>query len=107
MKKRSWKRILSGFLASVLMMTSIPQIKADAVGPTQDMAELKDYDYNKLYSISRNNKLLSNYNNQTQELEKGSSDYLIGEVAFVEYSLGSNSFVKAELDKKMELLLAY
>ena len=100
MRKRNWKRVLAGVLAATVAVTSIPHMKVAAVGSTNNMAELKDYDYNKLYSLSRNNKLLSNFNNQTQELEKGSSEYLIGEIAFIEYSLGCNSSVKIELYKK-------
>ena len=60
MKRRNWKKVVAGLLAAVVTMTSIPHMEVNAAGPTQDMAKLKDYDYNKLYSISRHNKLLSN-----------------------------------------------
>ena len=67
MRKRNWKRVLAGVLAATVAVTSIPHMKVAAVGSTNNMAELKDYDYNKLYSLSRNNKLLSNFNNQTKK----------------------------------------
>ena len=48
MKKRSLKRVLSGFLASVLMVTSVPPVTAQAA-PSKDTVQ--EYDYAKMYSL--------------------------------------------------------
>lgn len=95
MKKRSWKQVLAGLLAIAVMVTSVPPV--DVLATELSPQQIQLFDYNKLYSAERGNSFIVGFKNKEQQIEKGYGNYLVGERAFVEYSLAYNSPVNIEL----------
>lgn len=99
MKRRGLKRLLSGFLASVLMVTSVPPVTAQAV-PSKDTVQ--EYDYAKMYSLEgkESGEYIAGYYKDTEEESKREMHY--GEMTYLEFALSYNTPVKMELFIKGE-----
>ena len=100
MKKRSLKRVLSGFLASVLMVTSVPSVTVQAV-PSKDTVQ--EYDYAKMYSLEgkESGEYIAGYYKDTGE-EENKREMRYGEMTYLEFALSYNTPVKMELFIKGE-----
>ncbi len=99
MKKRNLKRVLAGFFAIILAMTSVPSVTVQAA-PSKDT--IQEYDYAKMYSLEegKSGDYIAGYYKDTGEETKRKMNY--GEMTYLEFALSYNTPVKMELFIKGE-----